>query len=69
MPDFREKNSSGLTYLVIKLWQLSFHFVPLEEMILSLLTHWWNEIELPGHRVCLLILMWPWRKNKWKKLS
>lgn len=69
MPDFREKNSSGLTYLVIKLWQLSFHFVPLEEMILGLLTHWWNEVELPGHRVCLLILMWAWRKNKWKKLS
>ena len=44
-----------LTNLVIEFRQLNFHFVPLEEVILCLLTHWWNQIKLPGHRVCFLI--------------
>lgn len=43
-----------LAYLVIELWELSFHFVPLEEMIFRLLTHWWNQIKLPGHGVPFL---------------
>lgn len=39
---------------MIELWQLSFHFVPLEEVIFCLLTHWWNQIKLPGYRVRFL---------------
>lgn len=48
------KSLGRLTYLVIQLWELSFHFVPLEEVIFRLLTHWWNQIKLPGHRIRFL---------------
>lgn len=39
---------------MVELWKMSFHFFPLEEMILCLFTHWWDEIELPGHRIRFL---------------
>ena len=39
---------------MIELWELSLHLFPLEEVILGLLTHWRDEVELPGYRVRLL---------------
>lgn len=40
---------------MVELRKLSFHFLPLEEMILSLLAHRWNKIKLSGHRIGFLI--------------
>lgn len=54
------------TYFVVDLWELSFHFLPLEEMILGLLAHRRNQIKLPGHRICFLI---KWRKGEWRMVE
>lgn len=43
-----------LAYLMVKFRQLHFYFLPLEEMILCLLTYWGNQIKLSSHRICLL---------------
>ena len=37
------------TYFVVQFWQLNLHFLPLEEVVLSLLTHGRYQVELPGH--------------------
>lgn len=54
------------TYFVVDLWKLSFHFLPLEEMILSLLAHRRNQIKLPGHRIRFLIKWW---KEEWRMVE
>lgn len=36
---FDSRGNCTPTYFVVELWKLSFHFLSLEEMILSLLTH------------------------------
>lgn len=42
------------TNLVVELWQLRLHLLSLEQMVLSLFTHWRNQIELSGHGVGFL---------------
>ena len=43
-----------LTYLVIELRQLDLHLLPLEHVVLGLLTDGRDQVELPRHRVRLL---------------
>ena len=38
-----------LTYLVVELRELHLHLVPLEVVILSLLTYWWDQVKLTRH--------------------
>lgn len=59
-----KKKENTPTYFVVDLWKLSFHLLPLEEMILGLLTHRRNQIKLPGHRIRFLI---KWQKKRKKK--
>ena len=42
------------TNLVVELWQLHLHFLSLKQVVLSLFTHWRDQIELSGHGVGLL---------------
>lgn len=42
------------TNLVVELWQLHLHLLPLKEVILGLLTYWRDQIKLSGHGVGLL---------------
>ena len=42
------------TNLVVELWQLHLHLLSLKQMVLSLFTHWRDQIELSGHGVGLL---------------
>lgn len=42
------------TYLMVELRQLHLDLLPLEEMILCLLTHWRNQVKLPRYRICFL---------------
>lgn len=42
------------TNLVVELWQLHLHLLSLKQMVLSLFTHWRNQVELSGHGVGLL---------------
>ena len=37
------------TYLVVELWELHLHLVPLEVVVLGLLAHGGDEVELPRH--------------------
>ena len=37
------------TYLVVELWELHLHLVPLEVVVLGLLAHRGDEVELPRH--------------------
>lgn len=39
---------------MVQFWQLNLHFLPLEEVVLSLLAHRRYHVELPGHRVGFL---------------
>lgn len=43
------------TDLVVELRKLHLDFIPLEIVILRLLTHWWDQVELACHRVRLLV--------------
>lgn len=46
----RKVGMKGLqTNLVVELWQLHLHLLSLKQMVLSLFTHWRNQIELSGH--------------------
>ena len=37
------------TYLVVELWELHLHLVPLKVVVLGLLAHRGDEVELPRH--------------------
>lgn len=43
-----------ITYFVVELWQLDLHLLPLEKMVLGLLTDGWDHVELPCDRVGFL---------------
>lgn len=51
----RKREGRTLTDLVVELWKLHLHFVPLEVVVLCLLAHRWDEVELAGHRIRLLV--------------
>lgn len=53
-----------LAYLVVKFRKLNFYFLPLEEMILCLLTHWRDEIKLSCHWIRLLEIKNKGRQRK-----
>lgn len=48
-------NCGCLTYLVVELRKLHLNFIPLEIVILCLLTHRWYQVELACNWVCLLV--------------
>lgn len=48
------KSTNDRTYLVVELRQLHLHFISLKVMVLGLLTHGWDQVELARHWVCLL---------------
>lgn len=43
-----------ITYFMVELWQLNLHFLPLEQMVLSLFTDWRDHIELSCYRIGFL---------------